>query len=372
MPGRIIQGIKTAGTKNPVFMLDEIDKIGTDFRGDPSSALLEALDPQQNKEFSDHYLEVPFDLSKVFFIATGNVLEGIPHALRDRMEIIRFAGYTEEEKYNIGEKYLWSKQLKENGLDKEGLVLEKEALMEIIQRYTREAGVRNLERNIASVCRKIAKRVAEDKPIEKKINAIRVKRFLGPARVSRTVAEKKDEVGMSTGLAWTEVGGEILFVEVALMPGKGQLLLTGQLGNVMKESCQAAMTFTKSHYKELGLKENFFKNLDVHIHVPEGAVPKDGPSAGVAMATALVSALTRKPTRKDVAMTGEITLRGRVLEIGGVKEKTLAARRAGIKTVILPKDNKKDLTELPPEVKKDLKFTFVDNLFDALKVSIRG
>jgi ATP-dependent Lon protease len=371
MPGRIIQGIKTAGTNNPVFMLDEIDKIGADFRGDPSSALLEALDPQQNKEFSDHYLEVPFDLSKVFFIATGNMLEGIPHALRDRMEIIRFAGYTEEEKYNIGEKYLWPKQLKENGLEKEDLVLNKEALMEIIRRYTREAGVRNLERNIASVCRKIAKRVAEDKPIEKQINATRIKRFLGPARVSHTVAEKKDEVGMSTGLAWTEVGGEVLFVEVALMPGRGQLLLTGQLGDVMKESCQAAMTFTKSHYKELGLKENFFKGLDVHIHVPEGAVPKDGPSAGVAMATALVSALTKKPTRKDVAMTGEITLRGRVLEIGGVKEKTLAARRAGIKTVILPKDNKKDLTELPTEVKKDLKFVFVDNLFEALKTSIK-
>ncbi|MGI5826524.1 MAG: endopeptidase La [Patescibacteria group bacterium] len=371
MPGRIIQGIKTAGTNNPVFMLDEIDKIGTDFRGDPSSALLEALDPQQNKEFSDHYLEVPFDLSKVFFIATGNMLEGIPHALRDRMEIIRFAGYTEEEKYNIGQKYLWPKQFKENGLEKEDLVLNKEALMEIIRRYTREAGVRNLERNIASVCRKIAKRVAEDKPIEKQINATRIKRFLGPARVSHTMAEKKDEVGMSTGLAWTEVGGEVLFVEVALMPGRGQLLLTGQLGDVMKESCQAAMTFTKSHYKELGLKENFFKGLDVHIHVPEGAVPKDGPSAGVAMATALVSALTKKPTRKDVAMTGEITLRGRVLEIGGVKEKTLAARRAGIKTVVLPKDNKKDLIELPTEVKKDLKFVFVDNLFDALKVSIK-
>lgn len=371
MPGRIIQGIKTAGTNNSVFMLDEIDKIGADFRGDPSSALLEALDPQQNKEFSDHYLEVPFDLSKVFFIATGNMLEGIPHALRDRMEIIRFAGYTEEEKYNIGKKYLWPKQLKENGLEGEDLVLSKEALMEIVRCYTREAGVRNLERNIASVCRKIAKRVAEGKPIEKEINTTRIKRFLGPARVSHTVAEKKDEVGMSTGLAWTEVGGEVLFVEVALMPGRGQLLLTGQLGDVMKESCQAAMTFTKSHYKELGLKENFFKGLDVHIHVPEGAVPKDGPSAGVAIATALVSALTKKPTRKDVAMTGEITLRGRVLEIGGVKEKTLAARRAGIKTVILPKENKKDLVELPAEVKKDLKFVFVYNLFDALKVSIK-
>ncbi|HUV72113.1 MAG TPA: endopeptidase La [Clostridia bacterium] len=371
LPGRIIQGIKNAGTNNPVFMLDEIDKIGTDFRGDPSAALLEALDSEQNKEFSDHYLEIPFDLSRVFFITTGNVLEGIPPALKDRMEVIRFPGYTEEEKFNIGQKYLWSKQLKESGLEKEDLALSKEALMEIIQRYTREAGVRNLERNIASICRKVAKRIAEKKLVEKKITASRVRRFLGPARVSHSMAEKKDEVGIATALAWTESGGEVLLVEVALMPGKDKLLLTGQLGDVMKESCQAAMTFTKSHYKKLGLKREFAKSLDVHIHVPEGAVPKDGPSAGVAMATALASALTKKPSRREVAMTGEVTLRGRVLEIGGIKEKVLAARRAGIKTVILPKDNKKDLVEIPKEVKKDMKFEFVDDLFDVLKIAIK-
>lgn len=371
LPGRIIQGMKTAGTNNPVFMLDEIDKIGTDFRGDPSSALLEALDPEQNKEFSDHYLEVPFDLSNVFFIATGNTLDGIPHALRDRMEIIRFPGYTEEEKFSIAEKYLWPKQLEATGLKDKKLILSKEALQEIINHYTREAGVRDLERNIASVCRKIAKRVAEGKVIEPELTVSRVRRFLGPARYNHTLAEKKDEVGIATGMAWTEVGGEILLVEVALMPGRGNLLLTGQLGSVMKESAQAAMTFVKSHYQALGLKENFYKNLDVHIHVPEGAVPKDGPSAGVAMATALVSALTKKPTRRDVAMTGEITLRGRVMEIGGVKEKVLAARRGGIKTVILPKDNRKDLQEIPAEIKKELEFVFIDNLFDGLKVALR-
>jgi len=371
LPGRIIQGIKSAGTKNPVFMMDEIDKIGIDFRGDPSSALLEALDPEQNKEFSDHYLEVPFDLSKVFFVATGNVLDTIPPALRDRMEIIRFPGYTEEEKFSIAQKYLWPKQLEVSGLKKNEWVLMKEALSEIIRSYTREAGVRNLERNIASVCRKIVKRMAEKKPIEKEIGVARVRKFLGSHRLSPVVLEKKDEVGVATGLAWTEAGGEVLFVEVALMPGKGQLLLTGQLGDVMKESAQAAMTFTKSHYKELGLKENFTQKLDVHVHVPEGAVPKDGPSAGIAMATALVSAITGKASRKDVAMTGEITLRGRVLEIGGVKEKVLAAKRVGIKTVILPKDNRKDLQEIPSEFKKELKFIFVENLFDGLRVALR-
>ncbi len=371
LPGRIIQGMKSAGTKNPVFMLDEIDKIGVDFRGDPSSALLEALDPEQNKEFSDHYLEVPFDLSKVFFITTGNILDTIPPALRDRMEVIRFPGYTEVEKFNIAQKYLWPKQLGANGLAKKDLILAKEALLEIIRGYTREAGVRNLERNIASVCRKIAKKIAEGKTVEKEITVPMIRKFLGPHRLSQVVLEKKDEIGMSTGLAWTEAGGDVLFVEVALMPGKGQLLLTGQLGDIMKESCQAAMTFCKSHYHSLGLRENFAQKLDVHIHVPEGAVPKDGPSAGIAMATALVSALTGKPTRRDVAMTGEITLRGRVLEIGGVKDKVLAAHRAGIKTVILPKDNKKDLQEIPLETKKELQFVFVDDLFNALKTAIR-
>jgi len=370
LPGRIIQGIKNVGTKNPVFMLDEIDKIGMDFHGDPSAALLEALDPEQNKEFSDHYLEVPFDLSQVFFITTGNLLDTIPPSLRDRLEVIRFSGYTEVEKINIAEKYLWKKQLKVNGLGKKELNLSKEALLEVIRRYTREAGVRNLERNLASICRKIARKIAENKSFEKEISMEQVRKFLGPPKFPHTVLEEKDEVGISTGLAWTEAGGEVLFIEVALMPGKGVLLLTGQLGEVMKESCQAAMSFVKSHFKELGLKENFAKNLDVHIHVPEGAVPKDGPSAGVAMATALVSALTKKPTLREVAMTGEITLRGRVMEIGGVKEKALAARRAGVKTIILPKDNRKDLEEIPSEVKKDLKFVFVDNLFDAFKVAI--
>lgn len=371
LPGRIIQGIKNAGTNNPVFMLDEIDKIGIDFRGDPSSALLEALDPEQNKEFSDHYLEVPFDLSKVFFVATGNILDTIPPALRDRMEVIRFPGYTEEEKFNIAKNYLWPKQLKSNGVENKNLHLDNEALREVIQSYTREAGVRNLERNLASICRKIAKRIAEGKIIEKEITVSRIRRFLGSERILKTALEDKDIVGMSTGLAWTEAGGEVLFVEVALMPGKGQLLLTGQLGDVMKESCQAAMTFTKSHFKELGISENSIKNMDVHIHVPEGAVPKDGPSAGMAMATALVSAITKKPAKKGVAMTGEITLRGRVLEIGGVKEKILAARRTGIKTVVLPKNNRKDLQEIPTEVKKDLNIVFVDNLFDAFKYTIK-
>lgn len=371
LPGRIIQGIKNVNTKNPVFMLDEIDKIGIDFRGDPSSALLEALDPEQNKEFSDHYLEVPFDLSQVFFITTGNMLDTIPPALRDRLEVIRFSGYTELEKMNIADKYLWKKQLKINGLSKENLFLSKEALYEVIRRYTREAGVRNLERCLASICRKIARKIAEKKPFEKEIKIEQVRRFLGPPKFAHTVLEEKDAVGISTGLAWTEAGGEVLSVEVALMPGKGTLLLTGQLGDVMKESCQAAMTFARSHYKELGLKESFAKNLDVHIHVPEGAVPKDGPSAGVTMATALVSALTKKPSFREVAMTGEITLRGRVLEIGGMKEKVLAARRAGVKTVILPEDNRKDLSEVPPEVKKNLQFVFVNNLFDAFKVAIK-
>lgn len=371
LPGRIIQGVKNAGTKNPVFMLDEIDKIGSDFRGDPSSALLEALDPEQNSEFSDHYLEVPFDLSEVMFIATGNVLENIPHALRDRMEVINFAGYTQNEKYHIAKKYLWPKQLKKHGLEDKKIKMGKKGLNEVINRYTREAGVRNLERNLATICRKIARQVAEKKKFPKTVKIKDVRKFLGPQKFSSLIAEKKDEVGMSTGLAVTPAGGEILFIEVALMPGKGKLTLTGQLGDVMKESAKAAFTWSKSHWDDLGLKENFGRKIDVHIHVPEGAVPKDGPSAGTAMTTALVSALTGTAVKREVGMTGEVTLRGRVMEIGGVKEKVIAGHRAGLKTIILPKGNKKDMKDVPKNVKDDINFVFAEGMEDVLKVAMK-
>lgn len=371
LPGRIIQGIKNAGTNNPVFMLDEIDKLGVDFRGDPSSALLEALDPEQNREFSDHYLEVPFDLSNVMFIATGNVLDQIPAALRDRMEVISFPGYTDEEKFHIAQDFLWPKQLKLQGLEDKKIKINKEALDEVINKYTREAGVRNLERNLATILRKVARAVAENKKYPKIVTPVNIRTFLGPRKFSSLVAEKEDEVGMATGLAVTSVGGEILFIEVSLMPGRGKLLLTGQLGDVMKESAKAAFTWAKSHWYELGLKEDFGQNIDVHIHVPEGAVPKDGPSAGVAMGTALVSALTGIPTKRDVGMTGEVTLRGRALEIGGVKEKVLAGHRAHLSTIILPKDNKKDMEDIPDRVKKDIKFVFADRLEDVLRVALK-
>ena len=370
MPGRIIQGVKNAGTKNPVFMLDEIDKIGSDFRGDPSSALLEALDPEQNKEFSDHYLEVPFDLSRVMFITTGNVIEDIPAALRDRMEVIKFAGYTEDERFFIAKKFLWPRQLKLHGLGDIKIEISDLAIKEIVSRYTREAGVRNLERSLATVCRKIARLVAEKKKYPEKIKSTHIHKFLGPQRYSANLAEKRDEIGMSTGLAVTSAGGEILFIEVSLMPGRGKLTLTGQLGDVMKESAQAAFTWVRSHYKLLGLKPNFAAKTDVHIHVPEGAVPKDGPSAGTAITTALVSAVTNIATKKTVGMTGEITLRGRVTEIGGVKEKTIAGHRAGLKTIVLPKDNKKDLEDVPANVQKDVKFIFADRIEDVLKVAL--
>lgn len=371
LPGRIIQGVKNAGTKNPVFMLDEIDKVGVDFRGDPASALLEALDPEQNKEFSDHYLEVSFDLSQVMFIATGNVLENIPHALRDRMEVIRFPGYTEQEKFHIASKFLWPKQLKMHGINGRKIKLSVKGLKEVIESYTREAGVRNLERNLANVCRKIARLIAEGKKYPKDIKVKDVEKFLGSQKFSSLIAEKKDEVGMATGLSVTAVGGEIIFIEVSLMPGKGQLILTGQLGSVMKESAKAAFTWTRSHWRELGLKEDFGSTTDVHIHVPEGAVPKDGPSAGTSISTALVSALTGIPVKRDVGMTGEITLRGRILEIGGVKEKVIAGHRAGLKTIILPKENKKDMEDVPNEVKKDIKFVFATELEDYLKIAMK-
>ena len=368
LPGRIIQGIKSAGTKNPVFMLDEIDKVGADFRGDPSSALLEALDPEQNKEFSDHYLEVPFDLSDVFFIATGNVLDTIPAALRDRMEVIQFAGYTEEEKFEIAQKFIWPKQLGNHGL--ENIKITDKALKNIISKYTRESGVRNLERNISTVLRKIARLVAEKKKYPRVVKESHVREYLGVMKYSSLIAEKKNEIGMATGLAVTSVGGEILFIEVSLMPGRGKLTLTGQLGDVMKESAQAAFTWTRSNYKLLGLKPDFASKLDIHIHVPDGAVPKDGPSAGTSITTALVSALTKIPTRRDTGMTGEITLRGKVTEIGGLKEKSIAGHRAGLKTIICPKENEKDMEDMPEKVKKDIKFVFAEKLEDVLSVAL--
>ncbi len=371
MPGRIVQGIKNVGTNNPVFMLDEIDKIGADFRGDPSAALLEALDPEQNSEFSDHYLEVPFNLSQVMFITTGNILDTIPPALRDRMEIIHFPGYTEDEKFHIAKQFLWKKQLLANGLDKKPIEISDEALSEIIRRYTREAGVRELERYLASICRKIARKIAEGKKVKKIITKEEIAKYLGPRKYSETLAEKKDEIGIATGLAYTQAGGDILLIEVVLMPGKGNLLLTGMLGKVMQESAKAAFSYVRSRWQKLRLEKDFYKNLDVHIHVPEGAIPKDGPSAGIAMAMALISALTKKPTRSDVGMTGEITLRGRVLEIGGVKEKVIAAHRAGLKAVILPKENKKDLEEIPQKVKKDIKFIFVSHMDEVVKIALK-
>ncbi len=370
LPGRIIQGIKDSGTKNPVFMLDEIDKVGSDFRGDPSSALLEALDPEQNSQFSDHYVEVPFDLSNVMFITTANVLDTIPPALRDRLEIIHFAGYTHDEKFRIARDFLVKKQLENHGLKTENLDLADEAIQFTAHHYTREAGVRNLERKIATVFRKVAKRVAEGETQKVVVKASDIPVYLGPIKFTATMIEKEDTVGMSTGLAWTEAGGDILFIEVALMPGKGQLILTGQLGDVMKESCQAAMSYIRSRADKLGLNEKFYQKIDVHVHVPEGAVPKDGPSAGTAITTAIVSALTKIPINRKIGMTGEMTLRGRVLEIGGVKEKVIAAHRAGLKTILLPKENKKDLEDVPKEVLEDLKFKFVSHMDEVLEIAL--
>lgn len=371
LPGRIIQGVKNAGTKNPVFMLDEIDKIGTDFRGDPSSALLEALDPEQNNSFSDHYLEVPYDLSEVMFITTANILDTIPPALRDRLEIISFPGYTEDEKFHIAKNFLLPKQIEAHGLSREKVEIADSTTKEIISRYTREAGVRELEREIAAILRKVAKKFASRDGHKKiKISPRQLQAYLGPYKYTKTLAETRDEVGMTTGLSVTPAGGEILFVEVTLMPGKGQLILTGQLGDVMKESAQAAMSYVRSRAKILGLSENFAAKTDVHIHVPEGAVPKEGPSAGIAITTALVSALTKISTRREVGMTGEVTLRGRVLEIGGVKEKVLAAHRAGLTTVILPKENAKDLEDIPKNVKKGLQFIFASHMDEVLKVAL--
>lgn len=371
MPGRIVQGIKNAGTKNPVFMLDEIDKIGADFRGDPSSALLEALDPEQNNSFSDHYLEVAYDLSDVLFIATANVLDTIPPALRDRLEIINFPGYTEDEKFHIAKRFLIPKQLEAHGLVKEKVEISDSALKDIISHYTREAGVRELEREAAAIFRKVAKKLATAQTKTKiSLSPKQLHSYLGMAKFTRAIAEEKDEVGMTTGLSVTSAGGEILFVEVTPMPGKGLLILTGQLGDVMKESAQAALSYVRSRAKILGIPENLFAKSDIHIHVPEGAVPKEGPSAGIAITTALVSALTKIPVRREVGMTGEVTLRGRVLEIGGVKEKILAAHRAGLTTIILPKQNGKDLEDIPKNVKRDMQFILAEHMDEVLKVAL--
>lgn len=369
MPGRIIQGIKQAGTTNPVFMLDEIDKIGQDYRGDPSAALLEALDPEQNNAFSDHYLEVPYDLSNAMFITTANILDTIPPALRDRLEVISYPGYTQDEKFHIAKKFLIPKITSSHGLKGSVIEFEDKAIQYIIQGYTREAGVRNLEREISAVVRKIARKIAEgDKSKVFKITEAMVEKLLGPIKFIPQLAEIEDMVGASTGLSVTEAGGDVLFIEVTLMPGKGALTLTGQLGDVMKESAQAAMSYVRAHFRELGLPEKFYHKVDVHVHVPEGAIPKDGPSAGIAITSAIVSAFTKTAIRRDTAMTGEVTLRGRVLEIGGFKEKVLAAHRAGVATVVAPEHNRRDLEDIPDYVKQALHFTFVKHMDQVLEV----
>jgi len=370
MPGKIIQGLRKVGVRNPVFMLDELDKMSTDFRGDPSSALLEVLDPEQNHTFGDHFLDVDYDLSQVLFIATANNLHAIPRALHDRLEIIRIEGYTEEEKLHIAKRYLLQKQIGAHGLGEYHLTFSDPALLEIIRRYTRESGVRALDRCLASVCRKLARRVMEEKKKNFSIGIKQVARYLGVASFDFGVQEQSDTVGVATGLAWTEVGGELLSIEVSLLPGNGKLTITGKLGEVMQESAQAAFSFVRSRWKILELAEDFSNKLDVHIHVPEGAVPKDGPSAGITMATALASALTGRPVRHEVAMTGEVTLRGRVLPIGGLKEKLLAARRGGIKTVLLPQDNGKNLSDLPDTLKNNLDLQLVANMDQVLDLAL--
>jgi len=371
LPGRIIQGIRRAGSNNPVFMLDEIDKVGADFRGDPSAALLEALDPEQNFAFSDHYLEVPFDLSKVMFITTANLMDPVPPALRDRMEVLELTGYTEAEKLRIAKKFLIPKQLAEHGLSHDMLSISDGAIMGIVRGYTREAGLRNLEREIGTICRKRARELAQGEKRRTRITPGRLEEVLGPRKFRHEVAERSDEVGVATGLSWTPAGGDVLFVEATLMPGKGNLTLTGQLGDVMQESARAALSYARSRAQSLGIDDGFYGKNDVHIHVPAGAIPKDGPSAGITMAVSLISALTRRPVSKDVAMTGEITLRGKVLPVGGIKEKVLAANRAGVKRVLLPKDNERDLQEVPQNVRSQLDFVFVDHIEQVLKETLQ-
>jgi ATP-dependent Lon protease len=370
LPGRIIQGLRRAGSNNPIFMMDEIDKVGSDFRGDPSSALLEVLDPEQNHSFSDHYLDVSFDLSKVMFICTANVLHTIPSALLDRMEVIQLLGYTEDEKVKIAQRYLVPRQRKENGITATQIKFTVGALRKIISGYTREAGLRNLEREIASVCRGVATKIAEKKAKKASIKLDDLAEYLGPVKFTSEAKMRMNTPGVAMGLAWTPVGGDLLFIEATTMKGKKGMTLTGQLGDVMKESAVAALSFIRSHAKKLGLDEDFYGNSDIHVHVPAGAIPKDGPSAGVTILTALVSLLTQKKIRKDLAMTGEITLRGQVLPVGGIKEKMLAAHRAGIKTVIMPKSNEKDLVDLPEKVRKDIKFHFVDKMMDVVNLAV--
>ncbi len=366
LPGRIIQSISQAGTRNPVFMMDEIDKVGMDFRGDPTSALLEVLDPEQNFAFQDHYLEAPFDLSDVMFITTANLLDPIPAPLRDRMEVIHFPGYTEDEKTHIAFRYLVPKQLKEHGLSASKIEFREDAIREIIRRYTREAGVRGIERTIAMICRQVARKVVEGKRGKTVVSVRTLHKYLGPPKFTYGLAEEKDEVGVATGLVWTEVGGDVIFIEATAMPGKGQVILTGQLGEVMRESATAALSYIRTRAKDLGIAEDFSEHIDLHIHVPAAAIPKDGPSAGITMATAIASVLTGCSVRRDLAMTGEITLRGRVLPIGGLKEKLLAAHRAGITTVLVPKENVRDLDLLPPHVREDMAIVPVASMDEVL------
>jgi len=370
LPGRIIQGIKQAGSNNPVFMIDEVDKVGTDFRGDPSSALLEVLDPEQNYGFSDHYLGVAFDLSNVMFICTANTADPIISALRDRLEIIDISGYTEEEKLHIANRYLVPRQYQEHGIDEKRLLITDEAILKMINEYTREAGLRNLEREIATICRKIARLVAEGQKGQTKVTPAVLQRFLGAPKFLADSEQEADEVGVATGLAWTQTGGDIIYIECSILRGKGSLSLTGHLGEVMKESAQAALSYARSRSADLGIKDEFFTKSDIHIHVPAGAIPKDGPSAGITMAVALLSALTKVPVRRDVAMTGEVTLRGKVLPIGGIKEKALAARRMGIHTVVVPARNDKDIKELPANVKRGMEFVFVNHMDQVLEIAL--
>lgn len=369
IPGRIITSIKDAGTNNPVFLFDEVDKIGADFKGDPASALLEVLDPEQNKEFTDHFLDLPFDLSRVMFITTANSVETIPRPLLDRMELIEVSGYTEEEKVKIAQQYLIPKQIKAHGLKPRNFSISEKTLRDLINFYTRESGVRNLEREIGSLCRKVARKIVSKKGSSFKITPAGLEKYLGKKKYRYELAEGEAEVGVATGMAWTQVGGDTLFIETALVPGKGRLQLTGQLGDVMQESAKAAITYIRSLAPEYGI-EDFYEKYDLHIHVPEGAVPKDGPSAGVTIFTSAMSALTGKPVKKDVAMTGEITLRGKILPVGGIKEKVLAAHRAGIKTILLPQDNEADVDDIPQSVRRELDFVFLKNAREALKYAM--